>query len=63
MKYSNDCSYIEDGNALLRALKDLPPTFGETYLIVLDQTVHKKNFVFSTIGYRPNSIKSQERVC
>ena len=68
MKYSNDCYYIEDGNALLHALKDLPPTFGETYIgscikHVLDQTVHTKNFVFSTNGYHPNSIKSHERVC
>ena len=28
ISYSNDCFYIEHGNALGHALKDLPPKFG-----------------------------------
>ena len=31
--------YIQDGNALFHALKNLPPTFGEICLKVLDQMV------------------------
>ena len=33
--------YIQDGNALFHALKNLPPTFGEICLKVLDQMVAK----------------------
>ena len=47
VSYSNDCFYIENGNTLGHVLKDLPPTFGQIYLLVLDQMVHKKVFVFS----------------
>ena len=54
--------YIQDGNALFHALKNLPPTFGEICLKVLDQIVAKTNFVFSTDSYHPDSIKSQERL-
>ena len=54
--------YIQDGNALFHALKNLPPTFGEICLKVLDQMVAKTNFVFSTDSYHPDSIKSQERL-
>ena len=31
-------------------------------LMILDQMVHKNNFVFSTDSYHPDSIKSQERL-
>ena len=44
--YPNDCFYIEDSNALVHVLKDLPPTFGEKCLMVLDQMIHKKTFSF-----------------
>ena len=54
--------YIQDGNALFHALKNLSPTFGEICLKVLDQMVAKTNFVFSTDSYHPDSIKSQERL-
>ena len=54
--YPNDCFHIEDGNALIHILKDLPPTFGEICLMILDQ------IVFSTDSYHPDSIKSQERL-
>ena len=40
----------------------LLPTFGEICLQVLDQMVAKKNFIFSTDSYHPDSIKSQERL-
>lgn len=56
-----DALFIQDGNALLHALKNLPPTFGEICLKILDQMVAKKNFVFSTDSYHEDSIKSQER--
>ena len=38
--------YIQDGNALFHALKNLPPTFGEICLKVLDQMVAKTNLSF-----------------
>ena len=60
--YPTDALYIQDGNALFHALKNLPPTFGEICLQVLDQMVAKKNFIFSTDAYHPDSIKSQERL-
>ena len=60
--YPTDSFYIQDGNALFHALKNLPPTFGEICLQVLDQMVVKKNFVFSTDSYHADSIKAQERL-
>ena len=60
--YPTESLYIQDGNALFHALKNLPPTFGAICLQVLDQMVAKKNFVFSTDLYRADSIKAQERL-
>ncbi|XP_063959228.1 uncharacterized protein LOC135154916 [Lytechinus pictus] len=60
--YPEDALYIQDGNALFHALENLPPTFGQICLQVLDQMVAKKNFVFSTDSYHVDSIKSQERL-
>ena len=60
--YPTDSIYIQAGNALFHALKNLPPTFGEICLQVLDQMVAKKNFVFSTDSYHADSIKAQERL-
>lgn len=61
--YPSDKSlYIQDGNALFHALGQLPPTFGEICLKILDQMVAKKDFIFSTDCYHKNSIKSQERI-
>ena len=48
-------------NVLFRALKDLPPTFGRICLKVLNHTISKKNFVFSTDSCDEDSIKAQER--
>ncbi|EDO46758.1 predicted protein [Nematostella vectensis] len=59
---SEKCLYIQDGNALFHALTQLPPTFGEICLQMLDQMVAKKDFIFSTDSYHENSIKSQERI-
>ena len=60
--YPKEALYIQDGNALFHALMNLPPTFGEICLQVLDQMVAKKNFVFSTDSYHSDSIKPQERL-
>lgn len=54
--------FIQDGNALFHALTNLPPTFGAICLQMLDQMVAKKDFVFSTDSYHPDSIKNQERM-
>ncbi|XP_048577521.1 uncharacterized protein LOC5506308 [Nematostella vectensis] len=59
---SEKCLYIQDGNALFHALTQLPPTFGEICLQMLDQMVTKKDFIFSTDSYHENPIKSQERI-
>lgn len=58
----NKCMFIQDGNALFHALGNLPPTFGEIALKILDQMVAKGDFIFSTDSYHENSIKSQERL-
>ena len=63
ISYPNDCLYIEDGNALVHLLKDLPLTFGEMCLMVLVQMVHKNNFVFLTDSCHPDFIKSQKILC
>ena len=60
--YPTDRLYIQDGNAVFHALKNLPPTFGEICLQVLDQMAAKKNFVFSPDSYHAGSIKAQERL-
>ncbi|XP_072029165.1 uncharacterized protein [Amphiura filiformis] len=59
--YPEDALYIQDGNALFHALMNIPPTFGQICLQVLDQMVAKK-FVFSTDSYLEDSIKAQERL-
>ena len=61
LKYPQDALFIQDGMALLHVLKDLPPTFGDISLKILDQMVAKKHFLFSTDSYHPESIKAQER--
>lgn len=60
--YPKDALHIEDGNALFYQLAHLPPTFGMICLKILDQMVPKKNFIFSTDSYLPDSIKAQERL-
>ena len=60
--YPTDNLYIQNSNALFHALKNLPPTFGEICLQILDQMVAKKNFVFSTDSYHADSIKAEERL-
>ena len=60
--YPTESLYIQDGNALFHALKNLPPTFFAICLQVLDQMVAKNNFVFSTDSYHADSIKAQERL-
>ena len=61
--YPTESIFIQDGNALFHALNNLPPTFGAICLKILDQMVAKKDFIFSTDSYYPDSIKSQERLC
>ena len=48
--------------ALLHILTNLPPTYGDICLQVLDQMVAKKHFLFSTDSYHSGSIKAQERL-
>ena len=60
--YPDEAFFIQDGNALSHALKDLPPTLGGICMKLRDQLVHKKNFFFSTDSYVDKSIKAQERV-
>ena len=62
VSYPRDCFYIEDRKASVHILKNVRPTFSEICLIVLDQMVHKKNFVFSIDSYNPDSIKFHERL-
>ena len=52
---------IIDGNAMLHSLKDIPPTFKDTCLKILDQLSNKKNVIFSTDMYLQESPKSHER--
>ena len=61
LTYPRDALFIQDGMALLHGLKDLPPTFGDICLVLLDQMVAKNQFLFSTDSYHPYSIKAQER--
>ncbi|KAL7397163.1 hypothetical protein ABVT39_017800 [Epinephelus coioides] len=60
--YPKDAIFIQDGKALFHSLTNLPPTFGAICLHVLDQMVAKKQFIFSTDSYQPDSVKAQERL-
>ena len=60
VSYPKGAIHIEDGNALTGS--DLPPTFGEIALKILDQMVSKKNLIFSTDSYQVDYIKAQERL-
>ncbi len=62
VQYPKDAYFIQDGNALFYALTNLPPTFGDICLQILDQMVAKKNFAFSTDSYHEDLIKLQERL-
>ena len=60
--YPNGPMFIQDGNALFHSLTDLPHTFRDICFQILDQMKAKRNFIFSTDSYKPDSIKSQERL-
>ncbi len=60
--YPSGAILIQDGLALLYKLVNLPPTFGEICLQILDHMIAKKNFIFSTDSYQADSIKGQERL-
>lgn len=62
MIYPKDAFFIQDGNAFFHMMNNLPPTFGEIYLQLLDLMSSKQHFVFSTDCYKPDSIKAQERL-
>ena len=59
--YPADAIHIQDGNALIHALKDLSPTFLGLCPKILHQMVSKENFVFSTDSYYEHSIKAHKR--
>ena len=60
--YPQNALDIQDENALIHGLKDLPSRFGAICMKVLGQMVIKKHgFVFSTDSYFKDSIKAQER--
>ena len=61
-KILDETIFIEDGNAMVHALKKLPSTFKQTIFKIADQLKHKRNLVFSTDSYLQSSIKSQERM-
>ena len=54
--------YIEDGNARLHALKEIPDTFEQICLKLLDQLPRNSDVLFSTDMYKDGSVKSQERL-
>ena len=54
--------FIQDGNALFHGLTSHPQTFGDIYLLILDQMTAKKNFVVPTVSYHPLSIKCTKRL-
>lgn len=60
--HPNKAMFIQDGNALFHSLIDLPPTFRDICLKMLDQMIGRRNFIFSTDSYKPDSIKAQERL-
>lgn len=62
LSYPTDAVHIQDGMALMYVLTNLPPTFGEICLQMLEHMAHKKNFIFSTDCYESDSIKAQERM-
>ena len=52
--------FIDDGNARLYTLKDLPETFEKINLKILEQ-LPRDDVIFSTDKYIRNFVKSQER--
>ena len=46
--YLENAFYVQDGNAMIHALKDIPHSFGGICLKLLDHMTPKKNFIFST---------------
>ena len=53
--------YIEDGNALLYKIADLPDTFKGIALKVLKLLPRNRDVIFSTDMYHKDSLKNQER--
>ena len=45
--YPKNAFQVEDGNAFIRVMKDLPLTFGDICMQILDQIIHKGSFIFS----------------
>ena len=61
-QYPKGSMFIQDGDALVHTLNNLPPKFGGICLQILDYMAAKQNFIFSIDSYHQDSIKSQERV-
>ena len=62
LPYPEDALHIEDGNAMIYTLSNLPPTFGEVSLQILDRMISKHDFIFSTDSYHMYSVKGMERL-
>ena len=62
LPYHKDILFTQDRTTLLHNLTNLPPTCGEICLQVLDQMVAKKQFLFSTDSYHPQSINTLQRL-
>ena len=62
VSHPKEAFHIQDGNAMFHALTNLSSTFQEICLCLLDETVIKSNFKFSTDSYHADSIKAQERL-
>ena len=63
VEYPEDAFHIHDGNAMFHDIKNVPPTFQDISLKVLnDMASMPQHFLFSTDTYESTSIKTQERL-
>ena len=62
VSYPDGALFIDDINTTFHSMTNIPSTFGEIYLQILDRLSHKKDFLFSTDAHHLDSVKSQERL-
>lgn len=58
--YPSDSLFVQDGAALFHSITALPPSFGDICLLVVDQMLAMKDFLFSTKLYLADYIKVTE---